>query len=73
MRAYCEDHLGMLLQWPQDWPHPLVMQQVQAAHFTQWKRAAGGHSIHEYQRGATEGEYMVWKQTLNDVVESAWA
>jgi hypothetical protein len=39
----------------------------------QWKRAAGGRPITEYQRGATEGEYMVWKQTLDNVVESAWA
>jgi hypothetical protein len=39
----------------------------------QWKRAAGGRPIDEYQRGATEGEYMVWKRTLDNVVKSAWA
>jgi hypothetical protein len=39
----------------------------------QWKRAAGGRPITDYHRGTTEGEYMVWKRTLEDVVESAWA
>jgi hypothetical protein len=39
----------------------------------QWKRAVGGRPITEYQRGATEGEYMVWKRTLDNVVKSAWA
>ncbi len=73
MRAHREDHVGTMLRWPQEWPHPLVTQQDQAAHFMQWKRAAGGRPIHEYQRGATEREYMVWKRTLNNVVESAWA
>ncbi len=73
MRAHREDHAGTMLRWPQEWPHPLVTQQDQAAHFMQWQRVAGGRPIHEYQRGATEREYMVWKRTLDDVVESAWA
>jgi hypothetical protein len=72
-RACHEDHAGTMLQWPPEWPHPLVLQQEQATHFMQWKRAAGGRPITEYQRGATEGEYMVWKRTLDNVVESAWA
>jgi hypothetical protein len=62
-----------MLQWPPEWPHPLVLQQEQATHFMQWKRAARGRPITEYQRGTTEGEYMVWKQTLDNVVESTWA
>jgi hypothetical protein len=49
------------------------MQQDQAAHFAQWKRAAGGRPTNNYQWGATEGDYTVWKQTLDDAVESAWA
>jgi hypothetical protein len=72
-RACHKDHAGSMFRWPLEWPHPLVMQQDQATHFMQWKHAAGGRPITEYQRGATEGEYMVWKRTLDDVVESAWA
>jgi hypothetical protein len=68
-----EDHVGTMLQWLPEWPHPSVLQQEQATHFMQWKRAAGGHPITKYQRGATEGEYLVWKWTLDNVVESAWA
>ncbi len=73
VRACHEDHAGSMLQWPPEWPHPSVLQQEQGTHFMQWKRAAGGRPITKYQRGATEGEYMVWKQTLDDVVKSAWA
>jgi hypothetical protein len=73
VRARRKDRAGTMLRWPQEWPHPSVMQQDQAAHFMQWKRAAGGRPIHEYQRGATGREYMVWKRTLDNVVESAWA